>query len=232
MPVCMPRIPRHLTVMPDYQVHKIWRGHNREWNLKASHEKQKYTDLINDELTHSPNALHTVVLMSNHTHEIYTVTDVPKFSNEMRRSHGRYGMYFNRLHRRCGKVAQDRPRTCTIEADDYAMRATFYIHANPLRAKIVKDANHYKWSTHSLYAFGKRLPWMKRVVLPGWYLALGDTMLARQRRYRRLFDEYLEEVGLRKLSFHQRPFYGSQAWQLPYLRSITAWRRRDLAPPE
>ncbi len=119
----------------------------------------------------------------------------------MRRHHGRYGLFFNRKHQRCGKVAQDRPKTIAIENDSHEMTVTFYIHANPLRARIVRDAKDYPWSTHRLYAFGKKPPWMQHVRFPTWYMDLGRTMEDRQKKYRQLFDAYLRTFGLIKQLF-------------------------------
>lgn len=146
------------------------------------------------------NPLHALCLMSNHTHEIYTITDLNEFSGFMRRHHSRYGQYFNYKEKRKGKVAQDRPLTSQIENDEYHMMATFYIHANPVRANICRDAKDFIWSTHRLYAFGKKTKWMKtlNIVFPDWYLNLGETMEERQRVYRQLFEQYLIEYGLKK----------------------------------
>ena len=133
----MPRIPRELIVYPDASVHKIWRGHNKEWNLNTRNEKLRYLKFMMDEhKENNPNPMQALCLMSNHTHEIVYIDDVKTFSNQMRRHHSRYGAYFNKLHTRRGKVAQDRPKTCLIGSHEDAMKVTFYVHANPLRARI------------------------------------------------------------------------------------------------
>jgi len=151
----------------------------------------------------------------------------------MRRHHARYGQFFNKKHKRCGKVAQDRPHTSAIQNDEYEMIVIFYIHANPVRAGIVNDAKKYVWSTHNLYAFGKRAEWMKNIQFPIWYLNLGKTMKERQKKYRELFDAYLKEQGLRKQTFS---FYGigNLSWRRERRTEILAFTRsraRALAPP-
>lgn len=220
------RIPRSLIVFPGYPVHKIWRGHNKEWNLKTPKEKQKYLSFLKEEIEKFPdNKLQAFTLMSNHTHEIHFIEDPETFSNSMRRHHSRYGAFYNRKHSRCGKVAQDRPRTCLIEDDTYYMRATFYIHANPVRAKMCKDAKNYAWSTHSLYAFGKNNYGIKlKIGYPDWYMALGKTWTQRRKKYRQLFDAYLREKGMIQDRFYDKPFFGSDEWQIPFLEKIKAWR--------
>ncbi len=214
--VSMPRIPRSLIVLPGFAVHKIWRSHNREWNIKSPDEKKMYMHLMAENFVNpSGNRVEAVTLMSNHAHEVLYIEDVKLFSNQMRQHHGAYGQFFNKKHKRSGKVARDRPKTCLIGDDGHAMRVVFYIHANPVRAKIVRNANNYRWSTHKLYAFGKRESWMNCVALPAWYLNLGRNMVDRQRKYRKLFDFYLRQSGLMKSRDFERPFFGPTLWMLP-----------------
>ncbi len=186
----MARVPRSLTVLPNFAVHKVWRGHNRENNLGSDEQKAAYVDFNQDvesEKYQQGSTLNAVTLMSNHCHEVFKVSDPGLYSKHMRRHHSRYGMYFNRMMNRCGKVAQDRPHTTLLENSHREMETVFYVHANPVRAKMVKDARNYPWSTHQLYAFGKRAEWMKHIELPDWYFRLGVSAEQRQRAYRRLF---------------------------------------------
>ncbi|MEZ4704366.1 MAG: hypothetical protein R3A11_04125 [Bdellovibrionota bacterium] len=202
----MPRYPRSWTLQPGSSFHKTWKAHNSEWNLKTSLEKQSYLHFLKQEHEKNEaakNVLHALCLMSNHSHEVYTLDDLESFSNFMRQHHGRYGMFFNRLHKRRGKVALDRPHTNAIENQHHHMMVTFYIHANPIRAGICKDAKDYVWSTHMLYAYGKKSSWMKGLIIhfPQWYLDLGSTWRQRRAKYRKCFDQYLLDFGLRKQKF-------------------------------
>ena len=224
----MPRVPRFLTILPNHSVHKVWRGHNKEWNLGKSEDKEKYLEFLNDDFDKRESEvgaeISALCLMSNHTHEVFKVQSQVNFSNHMRRHHGRYGLYFNKMNGRSGKVAEDRPRTTLIEDGHHEMRTVFYIHANPIRAGIVKDARNYQWSTHQLYAFGKRAPWMKHIKLPLWYLRLGKTVLERQRKYRKLFAQYLKETGRFKQTFLKRLFVGNEVWVEKQKLKLSNWR--------
>jgi putative transposase len=212
----MARIPRSITVTKDQSVHKVWRGHNKEWNLGKDEDKLKYLKFqIQDYVKYEADKgaeLHAFCLMSNHAHEVYHVKDQPEFSNHMRRHHGRYGQYFNKKNGRSGKVAEDRPKTNAIQDGDHEMTTIFYIHANPIRANIVKDARNYLWSTHNLYAFGKRPKWMKHVKFPKWYLSLGRNATQRQKKYRKLFASYLKRTGRFKQDFIKKLFIGTDLW--------------------
>lgn len=228
----MPRIPRNLILDNNYQTHKVWRGHNKEWNISTSEEKLAYIDLLNKLLPKQLNELNAFTLMSNHTHELFDINDKSQFSDLMRNHHSRYGMFFNKKHSRLGKVAYDRPKTCLIENDEYSMRATLYIHANPIRAGIIKNASNYKWSTHKLYAFGKRESFMKYVKFPNWYMELGKTWEERRSKYRKLFDLYLRENGLLIQNFLNRNFYGNTLWMLDLSKKVSNWvKTRSKSPP-
>lgn len=172
-----------------------------------------------------------VTIMSNHSHELFYVENQVQFSNQMRRHHARYGCYFNRSSNRCGKVAQDRAHTTLIGDPEHEMEVVFYIHANPLRANIVKDPKNYYWSTHRLYAFGKREAWMTNIKLPKWYLELGRTNEARQKKYRKLFARYLQIKGLRKQRFLKARFFGQVTWVIRMEEAIQTWKANQKLPP-
>jgi len=231
----MARIPRSLSVRDKYSVHKIWRGHNREWNLGTIRQKGKYLKYLNEDIEskrfNGAISLHAITLMSNHTHEVAKVHNTAEFSKHMRRHHSRYGMFFNKENNRCGKVAQDRAKTCLIEDEHHEMRTVFYVHANPVRAGIVGDSRDYAWSTHKLYAFGKREEWMKHVVFPEWYKKLGKTMQERQRKYRSLYARFLKETNNQKQSFLNNLFFGSPSWVETQYESVKEWRETH-SPPE
>lgn len=231
----MARVPRSFSVLPNHRVHKVWRGHNKEWNLGTDEQKLKYLEFLNDDIESKRfdcgNVLQALTLLSNHTHEMAHVIEPTLYSNHMRRHHARYGAYFNRENDRSGKVAEDRPHTTLICGEQQEMETVFYIHANPVRAKIVKDARNYRWSTHRLYAFGKREPWMKNVRLPEWYMKLGRTAPLRQRAYRKLFARYLKRGGRSKQNFLNTRFFGPLHWILKNEKKVSAWLRKHRAPP-
>jgi len=225
----MSRIPRYLTLEEGFQTHKMWRSHNKECNIVEFKDRLLYLESLNRELEKKgqQNELNALVLMPNHTHETFDIKDKYRFSEMMRNYHSRYGFIFNMRHERKGKVAYDRPKTCLIESERYSMIATFYIHANPVKAGIVKNAANYKWSTHKFYAYGKREAWMKNVVFPKWYMELGKTPLERQEKYRRLFDAYLRERGLINDRILDRYFYGNPMWMMEGNKRVRDWIKEN-----
>ncbi len=159
------------------------------------------------------NKLQAICIMSNHTHEVYLIEKVHEFSEMLRKHHGKYAQNFNKKYNRSGRVQNDRAKIIQIEDESHEMLAVFYSHANPIRAGIVKDASQYIWSTHMLYAFGKKASWMKAIhfKFPDWYLKLGKTVKERRKVYRSLFDKYLRKYGLIKIN-HNIYGFGSADW--------------------
>ena len=193
----MARVPRRHIIYEGCTVHKVWRGHNKEYNLEQPEWKKRYLSILNHEIEKSDSEIQALTLMDNHTHELPRVGSTKGFSEWMRRHHAKYGMYFNRTNGRSGKVAEDRPKTVLAENDDAVLELILYIHANPFKSRMDRRrAENYQWSTHRLYAYGKRLPWMKNIKFAPSYMALGRTMKERQRAYRKMFAGYLADRGV------------------------------------
>lgn len=55
---------------------------------------------------------------------------------------------------RCGHLFQERFKSEIVSTDSYFLTALRYIHQNPIKAKIVEDISHYKWSSYGEY-FGQ-----------------------------------------------------------------------------
>ena len=200
-------------------VHKFWRCHNREFLLQSQEVKELYFKCTEKALNHpsvSKNVhIHSYCLMDNHTHmEMSYKDDSTHLSSFMRIAHSHFGATFNRLKKRSGKVANERPGTPLIQDEEHMMRVHFYIEANPIRAKMCtyEKLKFYKHSSFKFYAFGIRDQWSHLITIPQWYINLGKTAKQRQAKYRKLFKLYLEkDIGGSKWMF--APFIGTPYWQ-------------------
>ncbi len=80
----MARVPRKLTVQAGLSVHKVWRGHNKEWNLGTAPQKERYLEFMNQDLEskkyEAGSVLEAVTVMSNHGHEASDVKDQKLYS--------------------------------------------------------------------------------------------------------------------------------------------------------
>jgi len=213
------RKPRSLLLNEDFgYIHKFWRCHNREFYLSNNKIKELYLDTSFDVLTlpeFSPFLnVHSFCMMDNHVHQQLSYSGgVSHLSNWMRRAHSRFGIYYNKLTKRSGKVACDRPKTPLIENSESCIRVHMYIEANPVRAKKLKveQLKNYKYSSFGFYAFGKVSKYSKFLTIPDWYLDLGKTPSARQKKYRKIFYQYLKDSNVDGQWF-LKSFIGSPNW--------------------
>ncbi len=128
--------------------------------------------------------IHAYVLMGNHYH-LLVHTRQANLSKAMQWLGVSYAGWFNRKHNRCGHLFQGRFKSFLIEDDEYFTTMCYYIHANPLRAGIVKNLMDYEWSSGRAYAAAKNAPqWLKTELM----LCMSSGS---RKRFWRLQAEYL-----------------------------------------
>lgn len=100
-------------------------------------------------------------LMSNHYH-LCLRTPEAKLARVMRHINGVYTQSFNRRHHRDGTLFRGRYKALVIEEDAYLGEVVRYIHLNPVKARLVKEPQRYRWSSHRAYLERGRCPrWLK-----------------------------------------------------------------------
>jgi putative transposase len=70
----------------------------------------------------------------------------------------RYVQYINRTYRRTGTLWDGRYKSSLVQADDYLLLCQRYIELSPVRAAIVDDPVHYRWSSYRANALGEADP--------------------------------------------------------------------------
>ena len=88
--------------------------------------------------------------MTNHIHLLIETEDVP-LKNIMQYLNRRYAIYFNKRYDYYGHVFQGRYGANLIDNPEYFLRASRYIHRNPVEAKITLYPSEYKWSSYYFY---------------------------------------------------------------------------------
>jgi REP element-mobilizing transposase RayT len=94
------------------------------------------------------------VLIDNHYHLLFR-TNRANLSKSMQWFGATYTRRFNVRHNRSGHLFQGRFKNILVENDAYLLQLSYYIHRNPLRAKIVKRLASHRWSSYQVYAYGK-----------------------------------------------------------------------------
>jgi len=92
------------------------------------------------------------VLMSNHFH-LLIHTPHGNLSEFMRHFNISYTSAYNRRHKRCGHLYQGRYKAFLIDADNYLLTVSRYIHLNPIRTdKYVGYTPEEQWAELQKYA--------------------------------------------------------------------------------
>jgi putative transposase len=120
-------------------------------------------------------------LMTNHFHlllQIEKASDLGKIMHEVQL---KYARYFKKRHGSVGHVFQERFRSPRIPKESHYLECGRYIERNPLKARIVKHAEDYPYSSARYYVLGKK----DDLITPNlYYMDLGSTEDERRMRYK------------------------------------------------
>jgi putative transposase len=221
----MPRRPRvHLPGLP---LHIVQRGHNREACFFGEDDYHAYRHWLGEALKNTGSQLHGYVLMTNHVHLLLTPPD-PQAVTKLVISLGRrYVQHINRTYHRTGTLWDSRYKSSLVHADAYLLLCQRYIELNPVRAAMVDDPAHYRWSSYRANGLGQPDPLLTPHPL---YVELGRDEAARLAIYRALFRTELDADAISdiRLALNQgQPLGGSR-----FIESIerVTGQRREVRP--
>ncbi len=133
---------------PGATYHITARGNRRDSIFYDVQDYQYYMDLVSACKNDIPFTIHAYCLMPNHIHLLLETAEKPP-GNIFKFIHTRYAIYFNKRYDLTGHVFQGRYHSSLIDSEDYFLRASSYIHLNPVEAKIVHKPEHYFWSSYA-----------------------------------------------------------------------------------
>jgi len=119
--------------------------------------------------------------MTNHYHVLLETPD-GNLSRGMRQLNGVYTQRFNRAHGRVGHVFQGRYKAVLVQKDAYLVAVARYIVLNPVRARTVRSAREWPWSSYRATAGQVACAaWLSR----DWLLAaFGEKLSVAESAYR------------------------------------------------
>ncbi len=144
----MARRPR--IEFPEALYHIIVRGNRRQRIFWDDTDLLKFLELLSRYRSQHGFLLYAYVLMSNHVHLLIETRQNP-LSRTMQCLNTTYTQYFNRRHKKSGHLFQGRYKAILCDQDAYLAVLVRYIHQNPVRAKMVKTPESYRWSSHLDY---------------------------------------------------------------------------------
>ena len=130
--------------------HITARGNEKKDIFRDDKDRKRFLEYLETAVGRYKAVIHTYCLMSNHYHLLLT-TPEGNLSQIMRHINGGYTAWFNKRHNRFGHLFQGRYKAILVDADPYAGELSRYIHLNPVRAGMVRQPEHYRWSSYAAY---------------------------------------------------------------------------------
>jgi len=143
-------------IIPGCPHHVTQRGNNRQDVFFVDDDRRFYLGLIRDAAERFGLRVEGYCLMTDHLHLLATPTEADSLVQVMKRANQRYAQYVNRLHGRSGHLWQDRFFSCALDQEHF-WAALVHVERNPVRAKIVRRAWRWPWSSAAAHC-GQRDP--------------------------------------------------------------------------
>lgn len=142
----MPRIARRDLKSNFY--HVIVQGINREYIFEKDLNIEKYKELILKKIDKANIEIVAYCIMNNHAHFLIYCEKIEHLSKFMQRLNTSYSRFYNKINKRVGYVFRDRYLSQSIFDEKQLYNCLNYIHNNPVKAGMVKDASEYKYSSY------------------------------------------------------------------------------------
>ena len=164
--------------VPGGVYHVMMRGNGGQDIFFADQDRYRIYLLLQEGTIRFDYRVHAFCLMDNHIHLALQVAHIP-LSKIIQNLSFRYTKWVNRQQGRTGHLFQGRYKAILIDQDNYLLELVRYIHLNPVRAGLVKQADNYIFSSHRAYLGYETLPWLTT----DWVLGQFDrsVLKARQR---------------------------------------------------
>ncbi len=188
----MPRIAR--AVATGFFHHVVQRGNNREKVFFEGEDREKYLELLKKYSDKWDSPILAYCLMSNHIHLLTRPKSEESLYKMMQGVTLCYTQHINRKYQRTGRLWESRYHSCIVDKDKYLWAVARYIEQNPVRARIVKKAEDFTYSSANAHING-----IVNEILEE------ELFEARQRKdYRKLIKSGIAEKEINGIRYHTR----------------------------
>ncbi len=148
----MPRIAR--VCADGYPHHITQRGNNKETVFFDEEDMRNYVEVLQRYKNKYGIKILAYCLMNNHVHLLAVPEEKTSLARGIGSTNLLYTQYINRKYKRSGRLWQNRFFSAIVEEEPYLWSVMRYIERNPVRAKIVKKAEEYSWSSAKAHVLG------------------------------------------------------------------------------
>jgi putative transposase len=140
--------------------HVMTRGDRRAPLFLDDKDRFKFLEYLEQGATRYGVLVHCYVLMGNHFHLLVT-TPQANLSRWMQQLKTAYTVFFNRRHGMVGHLFQGRFKSIVVEAENYLLELSRYLHLNPVGRETTGEGTPeerrerlriYPWSSYRGYA--------------------------------------------------------------------------------
>ncbi len=184
-------MPRKIRIsIPGRFYHVLLRGNNSENIFFSNEDRCRLSLLLQEGVERFGHKIHAFCFMSNHIH-LAVQTSQESISKVVQNFAFRYSSYINRRYSRKGHVFQGRFKSILLNENGFLKRLIRYIHLNPLRVGLVKNALSYRWSSYSCYLNPDEhdFPWVTTHVVLNKFGEDYDTAIKEFISYHSHYDE-------------------------------------------
>jgi putative transposase len=148
-------MPRPLRPIDDGLIyHVINRGNNRQTVFRKRADFAAFLQVLGELKERKPFELYGYCLLHNHFHLLLRPvgSSISRIMQSLLVSHTQR---YHRHYSSGGHVWQGRFKSPVIQNDEHLLAVLRYIEANPLRARIVRRAENYPWSSYRVHGMGE-----------------------------------------------------------------------------
>ena len=148
----MARLAR--VVVPGLPHHVTQRGNGRARTFFNDDDYALYRDLLGQHCQEAGVEVWAWVLMPNHVHLILAPSDPDGLRRALSKVHRRYAGHVHARQRKTGHFWQGRFGAVAMD-EDHLAAALRYVGLNPVRARLVKRAVDWRWSSVHAHLSGR-----------------------------------------------------------------------------
>jgi putative transposase len=142
--IVVPGIPHHVTQ----------RGNSGQKTFFSDADYNVYTDLLAEHCAAAKVAVWAYCLMPNHVHLILVPSDEDGLRAALGEAHRRYTRRVNAREGWRGHLWQERFHSFPVD-EAHLLAAARYVELNPVRARLVKQARAWRWSSAKAHLAGQ-----------------------------------------------------------------------------